>query len=106
MAERRKSKRVPFRQRIDFVKDGKCTSGYTFNLSKDGIGVKGNGTIMPNIDVSIILNLNNSMLEFNGKIAYCKKTISSEPNLMGVSFENCPAILQTIYKTRSHYEST
>lgn len=102
MAERRRSKRIPFRKRINIGKDGKYTSGYTFNLSKEGIGIKGNGNLMPKNDVSIIFNINDVLIEVDGTIVYLKKTISSEPNLMGVSFENCPTMLKAIYNARNN----
>ncbi|MCH8029946.1 MAG: PilZ domain-containing protein [Candidatus Dadabacteria bacterium] len=103
MREKRGSRRIPFRKNVKYGTNKNMTTGYTFDLSETGLGLRGKRVLPPKTRISLSIQLADTMISLDGVVVHAKRTIPGQPSVMGVRLLQCPAVLKAVYMRRAGY---
>jgi len=97
MAERRLSKRQEFRKIIKYGISNPEYTGFTYNISEAGIGVKTNNLLMPKARIIADLFLGEETLWILGVIQWSVLGLDGYRSRMGVKITSRPEKIKDIY---------
>jgi len=97
MAERRLSKRQEFRKIIKYGISNPEYTGFTYNISEAGIGVKTNNRLMPKARIIADLFLGEETLRVLGVIIWSDLGIKGFRSQMGIKITSRPERIKDIY---------
>ena len=106
MAEKRITRRLPFRKRIKIGEDTPTFMGYATNLSENGIGVEARriypkGTkIFLYIDEGIALEDSTMTVPLNGVVMWAKRQLPGRPSKMGIKLDGSESLIKKLYDER------
>ncbi len=109
MANRRLSTRIPFRKRVKYGLADSSSVGYTFNLSEDGIGIKGNRVFSSRSKILIQIHVSETDLEessmdeiirLEGTVAWVSPALPGILPIMGIKFSSRSHNIRSIYQQR------
>jgi len=114
VANRRVSRRIPFRKRVKYGLSDSAFAGYTSNLSEGGIGVKAHRVFPPRSKISLLLHLDDANLEessmaeiikLEGTVAWVSPILPGILPTMGIKFSNRSNDIKRIYDNKSSIQA-
>lgn len=102
MAERRDTKRIPFRTKIKLGKDKTELIARTFNISELGIGIESRRIYPPDSKIFINLEDGSKINKVYGKVAWARSNLPGLPSKMGIRInETDNNIIKEVYRKKS-----
>lgn len=113
VVNRRVSRRIPFRKRVKYGLSDSPTSaftGYTFNLSEDGIGVKTHRVFLPRSKILIQIHTSgvdleesrmDEIIKLEGTVTWVSPTLPGILPTMGIKFSSRSKDIRQIYDNKS-----
>jgi c-di-GMP-binding flagellar brake protein YcgR len=110
---RRASRRIPFRKKVKYGLSDSLDStftGYTFNLSEGGVGIKAHRVFPPRSKVSIQIHISdvdlgessmNDIIKLDGTVAWVSPILPGILPTMGIKFSNRSRDIKQIYESKS-----
>src|SRR5574341_686712 len=109
MANRRISRRIPFRKRVKFGLSNQALGGYTFNLSEDGVGIKAHRMFPPRYKISIQIHMSDAdlgesgmsdIIKLEGTVAWVSPVLPGILPTMGIKFSSRSHDIKRIFQQR------
>ncbi len=110
---RRASRRIPLRKKVKYGLSDSLDStftGYTFNLSEGGVGIKAHRVFPPRSKVSIQIHISdadlgessmNDIIKLEGTVAWVSPILPGILPTMGIKFSNRSRDIKQIYESKS-----
>jgi hypothetical protein len=95
MANRRLSRRIPFRKRVRYGLHGVNSSGYTVNISRNGVGIESHRVFPPRSIIEVHIYMDGKSIEdgrmdeiivAKGVVAWVSPTLPGIHPKMGIAF--------------------
>jgi len=106
MAEKRITRRLPFRKRVKIGEDMPTFMGYATNLSENGVGVEARriyprGTkVSLYIDDGVVLPDSTMLVTLNGIVSWSKRQLPGRPSKMGIRLVGNENLIKNLYDER------
>jgi PilZ domain-containing protein len=101
MDNRRLSNRILLKQKIKFGPSKPTLSGYTFNISESGIGIRTNTVLPPKSMVLVDIYMGDKVVRVEGMIAWVSSILPEKVSTMGIRLTSRTDDIKRIYETRS-----
>jgi hypothetical protein len=104
--EHRLSQRISFREPIKYGLDDPTFTGYTFDLSENGIGIKASKVFPPDTKLVFDMYMGDDVIRIEGVVARVRPILSEVISIMGVKFSGRADRIKHIYVQRlnkQHY---
>lgn len=97
MADRRLSRRIPFRKKVKYGLPNPTFVGSTLNLSVNGIVIKAYIFLPPQSRIMIHIYVEDEIVILDGIVAWVSSTLPGIPSTMGIRFLGCTDDIKLIY---------
>lgn len=97
MADRRLSRRIPFRKKVKYGLPNPTFVGSTLNLSVNGIVIKAYIFFPPQSRIMIHIYVEDEIVILDGIVAWVSSTLPGIPSTMGIRFLGCTDDIKLIY---------
>jgi len=102
MAERRDTKRIPFRTKIKLGKDKAELIARTFNISELGIGIESRRIYPPDSKIVINIDDGSKSNKVCGKVTWAHSNLPGLPSTMGVRINETDInVIKEVYRKKS-----
>jgi len=97
--DRRLSSRIPLKRKIKYGLSKPTLSGYTFNISENGIGIKVSRTLPPKSIVLVEIYMGDKVVRVEGMVAWVSSLLPAKVSTMGIRLTSRTDDIKSIYNT-------
>jgi hypothetical protein len=98
--DRRLSNRVPLKRKIKYGLSKPTLSGYTFNISENGMGIKVSRVLLPKSIVLVDIYMGDKVVRVEGMIAWVSSILPEKASTMGIRLTSRTDDIKRIYETQ------
>jgi PilZ domain-containing protein len=95
--DRRLSNRIPLKRKIKYGLSNPTLSGYTFNISENGVGIKTNRVLPPKSKVLVDIYMGDKVVRIEGIVARVSSILAERVSSMGIRLTSRTDQIKSIY---------